>query len=209
MGKPSLILIGAGGHARACIDVVDLQGDFAIAGLVGRRDELNTRHLGYEVVATDDELPALAHAYGYALVAVGQIRSPDTRIRLYQRVRELDWRLAVVVSPTAYVSKSAELGPGTIVMHGAVINAGAKVGSNSIVNSRALIEHDARIGDHCHISTGAILNGDVQVDEGSFIGSGAVVREGVTIGRHSVIGMGAVVRKNQPHRTLSVSGSEE
>jgi sugar O-acyltransferase (sialic acid O-acetyltransferase NeuD family) len=196
MSRPSLILVGAGGHARACIDVIDEQGGYGIAGLVGLREDLHTVQLGYSVVGTDDDLPELAKKYSHALVTVGQIRSAEPRIRLYRLLSAQRWTLPSIVAPTAHVSRHATIGAGTIVMHGAIINAGATVGANCIVNSRALIEHDARVADHCHISTGAILNGGASVGAGTFIGSGSVVREGISVGEGCIVGMGVAVRKD-------------
>ena len=197
MRKPRLILIGAGGHARACIDVIEQHDQYQIAGLVGMPNELHNKHLGYAIVATDDDLPELAKTHQYALVTVGQIQTPDHRIRLYQLAAELGLQCPVIISPDSHVSHHATIGAGTIVMHGAVINAGARVGCNCIINTRAVIEHDATVADHCHISTGAIVNGDANIGAGSFIGSGSVVKEGVTIGQRSVVGMGLAVRHNQ------------
>jgi sugar O-acyltransferase (sialic acid O-acetyltransferase NeuD family) len=197
MSRPSLILIGAGGHARACIDVIEQHGQYQIAGLVGLPVELNTVHFDYAFIATDNDLAALSKAHQYAFITMGQIQTPDHRIRLYHRATELGFQLPVIIAPTAYVSRHATIGAGTIVMHGAIVNAGACVGNNCIINTRALVEHDAMVGDHCHISTGAILNGDVRVGARSFVGSGSVVKEGVTLGQRSVVGMGLAVRHNQ------------
>lgn len=197
MSKPNLILIGAGGHAHACIDVIEQHGQYRIAGLVGRPDEMHSRHLGYSVIATDSDLLQLAKEYQYAFIAVGQIRSPDSRIRLYQQATTLGFQLPIIIAPAAYVSRHATIGAGAIVMHGAIINAGARVGVNCIINTRALIEHDATVEDHCHISTGAILNGDVCIGAGSFVGSGCIVKEGVSLGKGCVVGMGLSVRHNQ------------
>ena len=204
MSKPSLTLIGAGGHARACIDVIEQHGQYQIAGLVGMPDELNTLHVGYAVIATDNDLATLLKAHQYAFITIGQIQTPDHRIRLYQRATELGFQLPVIIAPTAYVSLHATIGAGTIVMHGAIVNAGASVGNNCIINTRALVEHDAIVADHCHISTGAILNGDVHVGAGSFVGSGSVVKEGVTLGQRSVVGMGLCVRHNLAEYTRFV-----
>jgi len=198
MNNPSIILIGAGGHARACIDVIEQHGRYQVAGLVGKQEEMHTQHLGYAVIATDAELRQLAKTIDYALVTVGQIDSPATRIRLYQHALELDLILPSIVAPTAHVATHASVGAGTIVMHGAIINAGARVGKNCIINSTALIEHDAVVGDHCHISTGAIVNGSVSIGSGSFVGSGAVIKDGIAIGKNCVIGLGVCVRKDQP-----------
>ena len=198
MSLPGLILIGAGGHARACIDVIEQQGRFEIAGLVGTAAELHTRQLGHAVIATDNELAQLATRFRYALVTAGQIGSPELRMRLYSEAFRLGFELPVIVAPGAHVSPHARIGAGSIVMHGAVVNAAATVGQNCIINTRALVEHDAAVGDHCHISTAAVLNGAVSVGAGSFVGSGSVVKQGVTVGQRCIVGMGLAVRHNQP-----------
>jgi len=196
MTNPSLILIGAGGHARSCIDVIEQQGQYQIAGLIGMPDEVLAKHLGYVIIGTDSNLPELAKNYRYALITIGQIQTAEHRIRLFQQAIQLGFQLPIIIAPTAHVSKYATLGAGSIVMHGAIVNVGARVGNNCIINTRALIEHDATVEDHCHISTGAILNGDVSVGAGSFIGSGSVIKEGVTIGKGCLAGIGLTVRHN-------------
>jgi sugar O-acyltransferase (sialic acid O-acetyltransferase NeuD family) len=198
MSKPSLILIGAGGHAHACIDVIEQHGGYQIVGLVGMPEEMHTQHFGYAVIAIDDDLPELVKNCQYALIALGQINTPDHRIRLHQQAVSLGFQLPFILAPTAHVSPHASIGAGTIVMHGAIVNAGARVGRNCIINSRALVEHDVIVEDHCHISTGTILNGNAHVGIGSFVGSGCVIKEGVTLGNHCIVGMSLSVRRSQP-----------
>jgi sugar O-acyltransferase (sialic acid O-acetyltransferase NeuD family) len=193
MAPSSLLLVGAGGHAISCIDVIEQHGEFKIAGLIGSASEIGSTVLGYRVLGTDEELPSLAARYGTALIVVGQIKTPDTRVRLFSQLTEIGCRLATIVSPRAYVSAHAALGAGSIVMHGAVINARASVGRNCIVNSMALVEHDAVVSDHCHIATAAVLNGAVTVGAGTFVGSQSSIRQGVTVGERCVIGMGQQV----------------
>lgn len=201
MSKPSLILIGAGGHAHACIDVIEQHDQYRIAGLVGTQQEMHTQHCGYAVIATDAELPELAKKFQYAVIAVGQIESPVKRISLYRRAIELGFSLPNIIAPTANVSAHAAVGAGTIVMHGAIVNAGTRIGKNCIINTRALVEHDVLVEDHCHISTGAIVNGTVSVGEGSFLGSGCIIKDGVTLGKNCVVGIGLCVRHNQADLT--------
>ena len=194
MNKTGLILIGAGGHARACIDVIEQQGQYQIVGLVGLPEELHSQHLGYEVIGTDDALDQLAKTTPFALITTGQIQNAKLRMHLYQQAMQCGYQMPVIISPTAYVSRHAIVGAGSIVMHGATVNAAAKVGNNCIINTRALLEHDTTVEDHCHISTGAILNGSVRVGVGSFIGSGCVIKEGLAIGKECLVGIGVNVR---------------
>ena len=208
MSKPDLILIGAGGHAHACIDVIEQHGGYQIIGLIGMPDELHANHLGYEVIGTDKDLTQLVKTCPLALISVGQIQTPLHRIRLYQQVMQLGFQLPTIIAPSAYVSRHATLGVGTVVMHGAIVNAGARIGNNCIINTQALIEHDVTIADHCHISTGAILNGSTTIQTGCFVGSGALLKEGISVGESCVLGLGLIVRHNQPDHTKMIRSTQ-
>jgi len=200
--KPELILIGGGGHCKACIDVVEQTDVYQITGIVDLPDKIGQKILGYEIIASDDDLPAFSKKDFYFLITVGQIEIAEKRIEIFKKLKSSSARLASVISPTAYVSRHAEIGQGTIVMHHALINAEAKIGRNCIINSKALVEHDAVVEDHCHISTGAIINGGVKVCSGTFVGSNSVTREYVNIGPKSTIGCGARVLKNVPSGSM-------
>jgi sugar O-acyltransferase (sialic acid O-acetyltransferase NeuD family) len=196
MSKPSLILIGAGGHAHACIDVIEQQGGYQITGLIGMPDEMHDYHLGYAVIGTEADLPELVKTVPYALIALGQIKTSEHRIRLYQHLVALGFQLPTIIAPSAYVSRHASIGAGTIVTHGVIVNAGVRVGKNCIINTRALLEHDVTIADHCHISTGAIINGNTTIGCGSFVGSGSVIKQGASLGQNCLVGMGLSVLTN-------------
>jgi sugar O-acyltransferase (sialic acid O-acetyltransferase NeuD family) len=193
MQQGKILLLGAGGHARACIDVVELENNFEIAGIIGQPVEVGTTILGYTVLGDDSDLPMLLAEYPRALITVGQIKTPNNRIRLYKNLVAHGCELPRILSPLAYVSPHARVGAGTIVMHGAIINAGSDIGCNCIINSNALVEHDVVISDHCHVSTSATINGGTKIGVGTFIGSGAKIRQGIVIGEYCVIGMGQIV----------------
>lgn len=191
-----IILVGAGGHAGSCIDVIELSGQYKIAGLIEKDKASNQERFGYPVIGTDNDLQDIRQIYKNALITVGQIKTPVTRIHLYNLLRGMDYTLPVIISPSAYVSKNAHIGEGTIVFHDVIINANARVGSNCIINNKALVEHDTVIGNHCHIATGAIVNGDVTVGKESFVGSGVVTKQCISIGNNCVIGAGVVLKNN-------------
>ena len=193
-----ILLIGAGGHARACIDVIDQQGKYKIAGLIQKENTTDKYNLGYPIIGVDEDLLELSKDYNYALITVGQIKSSEPRRKLYGLLISIGFKLPVIKSPLSYVSNHAQIGEGTIIMHGVVVNASAKVGRNCIINSKSLIEHDSVVGDHCHVSTGAIINGEVLVGNGTFIGSGALTRHSISIGNNCVIGAGTVLKTDLP-----------
>lgn len=191
--KP-LILIGGGGHCKSVIDVAESAG-YTILGILDRNIPEGTTVLGYPVLGNDDKIAPYIDKAEF-LVTVGQIKSPDIRIRLNKMVEEAGGKLATVIASTAHVSKYASLGEGTVVMHQAVVNADARIGKGCIINTFANIEHDAKIGDYCHISTGAMINGEAKIGGGTFIGSQSVVNQCVTVPANTVVASGAVVHKD-------------
>lgn len=187
MKKEQIILIGGGGHCKSCIDVIEFERRFEIAGILDLPERVGEKILGYPIVGTDGEIDRLAREGKSFLITLGQIKTPEARIAIYRKLRASDAVLPVIVSPLAHVSRHASIGEGTIIMHQALVNADALVGANCIVNNKALIEHDAVIGDHCHISTASVVNGGVKVGSGSFYGSGAVSKQYADIPDNSFI----------------------
>jgi sugar O-acyltransferase (sialic acid O-acetyltransferase NeuD family) len=191
-----IILIGAGGHAKSCIDIIELLGEYEIFGLVEKGIIDSEANLGYPIIGTDDDLEDLRNKYEFGFITVGQIKSAETRKRLFLLLEKLNYTLPVIISPNAYVSKYSSIGAGTIVMHGAIANSNAQIGKNCIINTKSLIEHDAKIGDNCHIATSAVINGEVNIGDESFVGSGVITKQSISIGNNCVIGAGNTVTKN-------------
>ena len=189
-----IILIGGGGHCKAVIDVIEQEGKFQIAGIVDKSELIETDVFGYPVIGSDSDLNSLVKIHTHAIVTVGQIKLPDTRIKLFNLAMKAGFILPTIISPRAYVSEYANIGDGSVIMHNALVNANAKVGLNCIINTNALIEHDSNIADHCHIATNAVINGNVSVGQGSFIGSGSITKEGITIIEHSFIKARSIVK---------------
>ena len=189
--KDEIVLIGGGGHCKACIDVIEKEDKYKIAGIIDVKERIDEKVLGYEIFACDDNLLKLTKEYKYFFITIGQIKSAEKRMKIFGFFEKKNIRLPIVISPLAYVSRHAHLEEGTIIMHKAFVNANAKIGKCCIINTGSIIEHDARVGNHCHISTGAIVNGGARVGSRTFIGSNAVIREQKAIGEGSIISCGA------------------
>ena len=196
MKKEPLILIGGGGHCRSCIDVIEAQDKFRIAGLVDKKEKLNKKVSGYKVIATDDDLNDLIKEYKHFLITIGQIKTVDVRVKIFERLKKLHATLPVIISPLAYVAKSASIGEGTIIMHRALVNVNATIGSNCIINTSAVIEHDAMVDSHCHIASAAVISGESRIHQKTFIGSNSVVNECLSIGSSIVVGSGSIVNQS-------------
>lgn len=184
-----IVLIGNGGHARAVRDVIESVTSYSIS-LGGRlcvdRVIEDTR------VLTGDDWEELSHSGSDVVIAIGQIKTAEPRINVFGQLKHGNVEFPTIISPHAYVSPTATIGQGVVIMHGAVVNARATVGDFCIVNTGATIEHDAMVGDFCHISTSAVVNGGASVRSYSFVGSGAIVLNQITIGEDVILGAGSV-----------------
>jgi len=190
----NILIIGAGGHARSCIDVIESCGKFNVSGFVSPSIPEDTS--GYPYLGDDSDLESLRNKYSYAFIGIGHIYSNASRVSLFNKLKQLEFNLPTFLSPFAHVSVSSNIGSGSIVMPGAIVNSNATVGENSIVNCNALIEHDCMIGNHCHISTSTTINGGVSVMDNCFVGSGSVIKEGLKVSQGQFIKMGSIVTKD-------------
>ena len=194
MDKKNLILIGGGGHCKSVIEAAESAG-YNILGVLDMPDEVGKEILSTKVIGTDDDIPQYVDKAEF-VITVGFIKNPNTRIKLYNKVKEAGGKLATIIASTAHASKYSTIGEGTVVMHQAFVNAGVHIGANSIINTFANIEHDAVVGDQCHISTGTMVNGDCKVGDRCFIGSQSVLANGTSIADDIVVGAGSLVRKS-------------
>jgi len=194
--KKNIILIGGGGHCKSVIDVIETTELYIIEGIVDIPEKLGEKVLNYEKKWTDTDLEKLTQDRNlYFFITIGQIRDYTKRLSMYLKLKNLNTKLPVIISPLSYVSKYSKIGEGTIIMHHCVINPNVTIGNNCIINTKAIIEHDVTVMNNCHISTGAILNGGVYVGENTFFGSSAVSKE------YSVIPSNSFIKANSLYYT--------
>ncbi|MHC4593558.1 MAG: acetyltransferase [Planctomycetota bacterium] len=200
--KENIILVGGGGHCKSCIDVIEAESKFKVTGIVDKEEKRGQKVSGYEIIACDEDLPELVKDCKYFLITIGEIKGADKRAEKFEYLKRLGATFPTIVSPSAYVSMSASVDEGTIIMHRALVNTGAAIGKNCIVNTGAIIEHDVRIGNHCNISTGVVVNGECSVGERTFIGSNSTTLNNITVAKSTIIGTGSSVIKS-----INVSGT--
>tara|TARA_B100000123_G_C25605732_1_gene373444 strand:- start:62 stop:637 length:576 start_codon:yes stop_codon:yes gene_type:complete len=185
-----IIIIGDGGHANSLLDVIKNIKGLKFSGFVTKNKKVKK---GFW---TDKDLKSIVKKIKHAAIGVGQIKNPKTRFNIFKKLKKIGFKLPVIISPYSYVSKSASIREGSMVMHGVVINANVKIGKNCIINSNTLIEHDVTIGDNCHVSTSSTINGNSKIGNNSFIGSGSIVVNNVEIGNKKFVKAGTIVKRN-------------
>ena len=179
--KQNLIFVGGGGHSLSCADIVSQQNFYNLIGFTDPNKNSLLSKKGLSWLGSDDNLEHIFENYKNAFIALGHTRQATLRISAYKKCKNLGFSFPILKSSYSYVSSTANVDEGTLIMNGVVINAYAQVKKNCIINSNAVIEHGAKIGNHVHVAPSAIILGDVNIEDKCFIGAGAIIKEGKTI----------------------------
>ena len=203
MNKRRLILLGNGGHCRSVMDSVYSLNCFDQVGIVEKND-ISYIDESTNFIGTDDDLPKLYKAgWTEAVITVGSIGNTKVREELYHKLKEIGFKLPVIIDPSAVVSSKALISEGVFVGKRAVVNSGVIVNTCAIINTGAVIEHDCLIGRFAHISPGTTVCGEVRIGNYSHIGAGSIVRQQISIGEKSLIGAGSVVIRKVPDEVVA------
>jgi sugar O-acyltransferase (sialic acid O-acetyltransferase NeuD family) len=193
--KNKIIIVGAGGHAKSVLDVIETTRKFK--NFLFLDDQKVGEKINKYLIQSESKYKKnLLNFSKNLIIGVGMINDLKIREKLFIKFKKKGFNFPVIISPYSYVSKKAKIGEGSIIMHGALVNSGAIIGKNCIINSKAIIEHDCRINDNCHIATGAIINGETIVGRNSFIGSNSTLRNNIKIKKFSFIKFSSKISKN-------------
>jgi len=183
----NIIFLGGGGHSLSCCDVLNQNKNFNLIGFIDANKNALLSESGYEWLGSDNNMQEAIEKYKNIFISIGHMKTADKRVSLYEKSKKIGGVFPILKSNFSYISPTAFIEEGSLIMHGAVINAKAHISKNCIINSNSVIEHGATIGNHVHIAPSAIILGDVKIGDECFIGAGAIIREGVTIGKRTII----------------------
>jgi FlaA1/EpsC-like NDP-sugar epimerase len=106
-----IFVIGASGHAKVVIDIVEKQSLWRIAGLIDTYQSPGTEVMGYAVLGSEDGLAELMtkHDVRGAIVAIGDNRM---RSQVVERARYMAPGLDFVnaIHPSARIARDVETG---------------------------------------------------------------------------------------------------
>lgn len=196
-----VVLIGTGGHAHVCVELLAENPSIDVAGCTGPTapadGEMPVPYLGPDESLADLHRSGIDHAF----VAVGD---NARRAALFREIEAIGLSVVSAISRAAVISPSARLGTGVAVMAGVVVNAGARIGDGAILNTGSSVDHDTVIGPFAHIAPRVAVAGWSSVGAGSFLGVGCAVIDKVSIGEWTVVGAGAAVVGDLPDRVTAV-----
>ena len=190
-----IVVVGAGGHAKVAAEAVIAGGKYRIAGFIDPEKKGDVLP-GIPVIGGDDmlyELYACAGGIKNAVLAVGD---NALRQKIAEKIGEIGFQFPPIIHPNAFISPSAKIGMGAVVMQGAIIGSFAHIGDFAIINTGSIVEHDNIIGGFSHIAPGCSLAGSVKIGDRAFIGIGSSIIPGISIGNDAIVGAGSSVIRN-------------
>ena len=199
-----LVIVGAGGHGRETLDVVEAMNgagtaDWNFVGFIDdgevRADRLDRR--GAEVVAQDELDPEQVRY----VIGIGH---PATRESVAERMTLAGFVPASLVHPAASLGSDVRMAEGVVLAAGAHVTTNVSLERHSQLNVGAVVSHDCEVGAFVTFSPGTFLNGECRVGDRAFFGTGAVVTPRLRIGADAKVGAGAVVLDDVPDGTTVV-----
>ena len=191
--KRRIVLIGAGGHAKSCINLIERLNEFKIIGLTDSKKRGYL--LNYKILGDDTVLEQKKFRNINLCLSFGSIFNINLRKKIFQKLKNKGFNFPILVSKESSISKFSEIGSGTMIMGNTFVNAGASIGENCIINNNSLIEHDVKIGNNSQISTSVTVNGSCKIGSNCFIGSGTIIRNNIKIKNNSFIKMASIIKK--------------
>ncbi|HPF82009.1 acetyltransferase [Nostocoides australiense] len=203
VGLERVVVVGASGFGRECLDVLEAM---AAAGspveVVGVVDdgpsELNMERLASRGVAylgtVDEWLAGDAVTRRYVL----GIGSPAVRRRLAARLEGTGARPFTAIHPSATFGARVAKGEGAVVCAGVAVSTNVQLGRHVHLNPNATLGHDAILGDFLSVNPGAVVSGEVTIGAGTLVGASATILQGLRVGEDVVVGAGSVVTRDVP-----------
>lgn len=197
--KPKIFIIGASGHAKVIIDIVERTGAYEIAGVIDKARSVGEDVAGYPVLGNDSVLPALMAEKDvvHAVIAIGD---NPLRASIAGAIKSACPHLEfpTLIHPGATIGKGVRIGQGTVVMAGAVANSYCDIGAFCIINTCAILDHDGVMEEFSSLAPGASVGGNCKIGPLAAVGIGVAMKQGTHVGARSVVGAGAAVVRDLP-----------
>jgi sugar O-acyltransferase (sialic acid O-acetyltransferase NeuD family) len=174
-----VVIIGAGGHAKVLAETIDLIRDLELVGFIDDQIEKGTLLMGHvQVIGSINDIETISGQCDAFVMGIGNNEIRKQLLDQYSGKMDFE----TIIHPLSFISGTADIGTGTVVLAGAIIHTNAKVGSCCIINSNVVVDHDCEVGDFTHLAIGTLVGSN------SKIGSLLKTDVGQAIPAFSVIG---------------------
>jgi len=132
-----IAIIGAGGHAKIIVDLINNLIDYEIIGFYD--DNINKKLYNFKNLGN---IKSINNSIDNYVIGIG-----DDLIRknIYKNNKNLNY--CTLIHPSSIISKNSKIGKGTVICAGSIIQTDVNIGKHCIINTNSNIDHECVIGD--------------------------------------------------------------
>ena len=206
--KTPIIIIGAGGGAKMCIDALSTSTEFEVIGLLDDNVNLGKIISGVPVVGNIKCVnKLLAINILNFVIAFGVLEKRKVRFELYNSLKKMGCKFPNIIHSRSIVEKSVEFGEGNVILAGSNIGSCVKMGNLNYINNNTLISHDCTLKDNIHVAPGAVLASSITINSHVLIGMNTTLYYGINIGECSTILNGLIINNNIDNNSVQKSNN--
>ena len=191
-----IIVLGDGGHASSVAEASDAAGFTVLELLSIARDDDSLAKLQRQVESFDLTVVSMALGVGENFF----------RATVYQTIigTFANAKFPPVVHPAAWISPTASMSAGSVVLSQCSVGSGAKLGLGSLLNTGASVDHHGTLGEFSSLGPGARTGGNVTIGPRTMIGLQAGILQGLTVHNDTVIGAQSLVVEDIPAQCVGI-----
>lgn len=197
----NVIIIGYGGN---CIDIQETLEDISLSP-----GPVKYKFVGF--LDDNPNNPALGPLASwrkykdcYFVNGIGSTKTYKTKEAILESLGIPKERYLTIVHPTAYISKSASIGLGSVIFQNVVITSNAHIGNQVMILPNSVVSHDSRIGDYSILAGCVCISGQVNIENNCYVGSNTSIKDGITVGAGALIGCGTNVVKDVDPDSINI-----
>ena len=161
-----LIVLGAGGYGRTVADLARQFGKYEAVAF------LDDNAQGEGVLGKCADFLKFADGETEMYPAFG---NNEGRISWLNRLEEAEVPIPTIIHAAAYVSPTANIRQGCVVLPGAIVNTDCQVERGCIINCGAIVDHCCMLEEGVHVCLGAIVKAENRIPGCMKIEAGQVV----------------------------------
>jgi UDP-N-acetylbacillosamine N-acetyltransferase len=161
-----LLILGAGGYGKTIADVASQLNCY------DRISFLDDQRTGDHILGKCEEYLQFCDSETEVYPAFG---GGSIRMMWIHRLQEAQITIPSLIHPRAYVSPTAVLEEGVVVLPGAIVNTVVTVKRGCIINCGAIVDHGCVLEEGVHVCLGAIVKAENRIPRCMKIEAGEII----------------------------------
>ena len=185
----NLLIVGAGGHGRCCLDIARDMNIFENIALLDD-NHINEKINDCDVIGSVDEMNSYYPEYTNIFIAIGNNKA---RCKFILQAQEIGYSLPILKHSKSVVSKYALIGDGSVIFPNAVVEANAVIKGGCIIAANSVVNHDAYIDECVLVNTSSVIRPNTVINKYVSIGSRCLITANTTIDQDMIVKDGEVI----------------